>query len=226
MKIIELDEIDSTNEYCKRVDSGDDIMVIAARQSAGRGTKGRSFSSTDGGLYVSVMRHYKNFPAAEAFKIMINHCVAICRTVESFGLNPVIRWANDVLVNGKKISGTLIENTFLGNNISRSIVGSGLNVNNALPDELKEIAISMCGALGHELPLEKVKKVLCKNLKKEFSIKDYKRYINWLGKKVFIKTEDGEYDALAIDIDEGGRLIVERERKTAAVSAAEVSLRL
>lgn len=226
MRIIELDEVDSTNEYCKRADSGEDITVIAAKQSAGKGTKGRSFFSADGGLYVSVMRHYKNFPAADAFKIMINRCVAICRTVEGFGLIPVIRWANDVLVYGRKISGTLIENTFSGDNISRSIVGSGLNVNNTLPDGLKEIAISMSGALGCEVPFEKVKNALCKNLAGEFSVKDYKSYISWFGKEVFIRTEDGEYKAVAHDIDECGRLLVEREGNIAAISAAEVSLRL
>ncbi len=56
MKIIELTETDSTNEYCKRVDNGEDLCVVAMRQSAGKGTKGRSFSSTEGGIYVSAER--------------------------------------------------------------------------------------------------------------------------------------------------------------------------
>ena len=57
MKIIELDEVDSTNEYCKVNDNGEDLCVFAKRQTAGKGTKVRSFISLDVGLYVSVMRH-------------------------------------------------------------------------------------------------------------------------------------------------------------------------
>ena len=123
MKIIRLEEVGSTNEYCKGNDCGKDLFVVAKRQSAGKGTKGRSFSSNEGGLYVSVMRHYKNFPANEAFKIMVNACVAVCKTLEAFGVKPRIRWANDVLVGDKKICGTLIENSFSNGKISRSIVG-------------------------------------------------------------------------------------------------------
>ncbi len=226
MKIIELDEVDSTNEYCKRNDSGNDLTVVALRQSAGKGTKGRSFSSAEGGLYVSVMRHYDDFPAENAFRIMINCCVAVCRTVEKFGLPPVIRWANDVLVNGKKISGTLIENTFRGNKVSRSIVGTGLNVNNILPAELKGIAITMSGALGRKLSTEEVKRTFCGNLQNEYSVEDYKSYVNWFGKKVILKTADKEYGATALDIDGAGRLVVEAEGCIKAISAAEVSLRL
>ena len=109
MRIIELSECDSTNEYLKRLNGEEDTIVTALRQTAGKGTKGRSFSSADGGLYLSVMRFYENFSAANAFEIMINSCVAVCKTVEDFGITPVIRWANDVLVNGRKICGTLIE---------------------------------------------------------------------------------------------------------------------
>ena len=53
MKIIELEEVGSTSEYCKQNDCGEDLCVFAKRQTAGKGTKGRSFISLDGGLYVA-----------------------------------------------------------------------------------------------------------------------------------------------------------------------------
>ena len=136
MKIIELDEVDSTNEYCKRLETDEDVAVIAKRQISGKGTKGRVFISERGGVYLSVMRFYKDFICRDAFKIMVNSCVAVCKTLEAYSVKPNIRWANDVLVGGKKISGTLIENSF-GKGGARSIVGIGLNVNNPIPDELK-----------------------------------------------------------------------------------------
>lgn len=226
MRIIELSECDSTNEYLKRLNGEEDTIVTALRQTAGKGTKGRSFSSADGGLYLSVMRFYESFPAANAFEIMINSCVAVCKTVEGFGIKPVIRWANDVLVNGRKICGTLIENTFAGANIRRSIVGMGINVNNELPPELSQIAVSMREILGKRLSLQTVKQAHIANLQKSFTIDDYKNYIDWFGKEVVLRTDKESYTATALDVTADGRLVVSRDGKIIEISSAEVSLRL
>ena len=226
MKIIELDEVDSTNEYCKRNYAGHSFVVTAASQKVGRGTKGRSFSSERGGLYLSVVRKLYNVEATEAFLIMVNACTAVCRTVEHYGLKPVIRWANDVLVNGKKICGTLIENTFSGSFISRSIVGIGLNINNELPEELLPIATTIKKETGREIPVSEVKNLLLENLNKKFTLSDYKSYIDWFGKQVIIKTAEGEHTVTAVDVDIDGRLICVLAGSLKKISSAEVSLEL
>lgn len=226
MKIIELSEIDSTNEYCKRADTGEDMTVTALRQTDGRGTKGRSFVSDGGGVYITVMRHYENFGCADAFKIMVNSCVAVCRTVERFGLRPVIRWANDVLVSGKKICGTLIENTFSGDKITRSIVGIGLNVNNTLPDELKNIATTMRESSGSPLDVKAVRDKLTQNLKDCYTVEEYKKYIDWFGSEVLLRTAAGDRSAIALDVDDRGMLVVDCGGKMEKISSAEVTLRL
>ena len=68
MKIIRLDEVDSTNEFLKRENIRGDAVAVAKRQTGGRGTKGRSFSSESGGLYVSFQREYGDFPAETRLK--------------------------------------------------------------------------------------------------------------------------------------------------------------
>lgn len=224
MKIIELDEVDSTNEYCKTLTES--CIVTAKRQTAGKGTKGRSFISEEGGIYLSVLRYFNGFPAENAFKIMINSCVAACRMLEVFGINPVIRWANDILANGKKICGTLIENTFSGGYITRSIVGCGLNVANRFPEDLKDIATSMNEVAGKEFRPESVKEEFIKNLQSEYSVADYKKYVNWLLKPVTLKTADGEKEVIALDILPDGRLAADYGGKIIKISSAEVSLRL
>lgn len=227
MRIIELEEIDSTNEYCKRKNFVDDVIVIAKRQIDGRGTKGRSFISDEGGLYLTIVRHYDNFPAGNAFKIMINSCVAVCKTLESFSIKPQIRWANDVLVGGKKICGTLIENTFSGNKIVRSVVGMGINVNNAIPDVLKEIATSITQNVSAKVTVDEVKNVLLNNLKTDYSIVDYKKYINYFGSTVLLTNGDSQRQVVALDISNDGRLIVrEADGTENIISSAEVSLRI
>lgn len=225
MKIIELELTDSTNEYCKRLKGNEDVIVNAKRQTSGKGTKGRSFASDCGGLYISVLRH-NPVQTRSAFKIMVDSCTAVCKTLQHFGLSPVIRWANDVLVNGKKICGTLIENTFQGNAVSRSIVGMGLNVNNTLPQDLQDIATTMQQAAGKEFDLSDVKNTLIENLQNSYSINEYKSYINWFGREIILKCPDGEIKAVAKDIAEDGRLICEANGKIIRMSSAEVSLRL
>ncbi|MBD5632753.1 MAG: biotin--[acetyl-CoA-carboxylase] ligase [Clostridia bacterium] len=226
MKIIELEEVTSTNEYLKQNDLGEDIIVSAKRQSAGKGTKGRSFVSADGGLYISVMRHYTNLPASDAFKIMVNACVAVCKTLEKFKLSPVVRWSNDVLVGGKKISGTLIENTFSGDKIIRSIVGIGINVYNDLPEELKAVATTVSESCGKKISVQAVRDELIKNLQKEFTVTDYKKFITWFGKTVTLHTADSEYQATAKDVLPDGRLVVDRNGEILKISSAEVTLRI
>lgn len=227
MRIIELDEVDSTNEYIKRSDISCDAAVIARRQTAGRGTKGRSFVSDEGGLYISVVRFYNNLSAGGAFEIMVNHCVAVCKTLEKFKLKPVIRWSNDVLVGGKKICGTLIENTVRGNKIVRSIVGIGINVNNRFTGDLNNIATSITQHLSTKISVDDVKNALLGNLGNNYTIKDYKSYINWFGSRVKIIAGGAERQATALDVLGDGRLVVkEEDGSLSEISSAEVGLRL
>lgn len=226
MKIIELAEVDSTNEYCKREDKGEDMIVTAARQAAGKGTKGRSFLSPEGGLYVSILRHFENFPSSEVFRIMVNTCVAVCRAVESVGCKPVIRWANDVLIHGKKVSGTLIENSFSGNKIVRSIVGVGVNVNNKLPAELDGIATSLSESRGKPVDFGAFRDCFTEFLQKNYTVEEYKSYMPWLGSQVLLNTAQGVCTVRAEDVADDGRLIVADGSQKRWISAAEVSLRL
>lgn len=226
MKIIELEEVDSTNEFLKRGGFCEDTVVTAKRQTAGRGTKGRSFVSEDGGLYLSTLRFYDNFLASDAFRIMVNCSVAVCRTLEKFGVPAVIKWANDVLVGGRKICGTLIENTFSNGYITRSIVGTGVNVNNEIPPDLKDIAVSMREFSGKTFSVESVREELVKNMRKTYSIADYTAYIDWFGREVTLKTDEGEKRVTALGVTEEGRLLVDWCGNMLEISSAEVSLRL
>ena len=225
-KIIKLNSVDSTNEYCKRLITEKNVIVTSKVQTAGKGTKGRSFVSDSGGLYISVMRTMENFDEKNVFSIMISCCVAVCRTVESFGVKPTIRWANDVLIGGKKICGTLIENTLSSHHICRSIVGMGINVNNELPAELQSIATSLREEAGKKISLNKVRKRLLENLKNEYTIENYKSFIDWLGSTVTLNAGGKISKAKALDIAEDGRLVCEIDGEIRKISSAEVSLRL
>lgn len=225
-KIIKLDEIDSTNEYCKKYVCDEDVIVVAESQISGKGTNGRSFVSDEGGLYLSLMKKYENFDFANTFSIMINACVAVCRTVEAYGVKPTVKWANDVLVDGKKICGTLIENRLGADNVCTSVVGIGLNVNNVLTDELKEIATTLSEKKGRKLNLAWVRNRLIKNLKKQYTVDDYKKYVDWFGQEVYLDCNGELIEAVALDVDADGSLVCKIEGEIKKISSAEMRLRL
>ena len=225
MKIINLECVSSTNDYIRALDA-ENAAVFAKRQSGGRGTKGRAFLSEEGGIYLSTLRSFENFPAGDAFKIMINCSVAVCKTLQDFGLTPRIKWANDILIGDKKICGTLIENTISGGKITRSIVGIGLNVNNPLDNEIKDIATSMSLELHKKLDIEEVKSRLLSHLEGQYSIEEYKKYIDWLGSEIVILCGETKSRVTALDICENGSLKVNWGGNMLEITAGEVSLRL
>jgi len=228
-KIIELEEIDSTNLFCKRCNAEEfdsDLIVIAKRQLQGMGTKGRSFSSEEGGLYVSVMRKYENFDFANTFTIMINACVAVCETLKKIGLDPKIKWANDVLVGGKKICGTLIENRLTSDGVCISVVGIGINVNNTLPEELKDIATSVSAEKGKSFPVKRLRNILIKNLSKNYTVADYKAFVDWFGSEVDLTCGDDVISAVAVDVENDGSLLCKINGELKKINSAEMSLRL
>ncbi|MDE7162708.1 MAG: biotin--[acetyl-CoA-carboxylase] ligase [Clostridia bacterium] len=226
-KIIELEVIDSTNEFCKRFNFEEDVIVVAQKQAKGKGTNGREFVSEEGGLYVSFLRRLPDFDYKNTFSIMINACVAVCRTVESFGLKPSVKWANDVLVDGRKICGTLIENRLGADNVCTSIVGIGINVNNVLPDDLKEIATTMSEQKGgKKLSVKRIRRRLVKYLKKQYDVNDYKKYCDWFGQEVYLDSNGQRTEAIALDVDADGSLVCEIKGQIKKISSAEMSLRL
>ena len=225
MKIEILDEVQSTNEYIKRyLSSGEDVVVVAKRQTGGKGTKGRSFLSNEGGVYLTALNFYRGFFAKDAFLIMAHAATAVCKTAEHFGLAPEIKWPNDVYLAGKKLAGILIENILEGDLVKASIIGIGLNVNNDL-GELSDIAISLSAAAGRKIPSEQVKEQLIQNLQKSDGFDDYLARVHFLGSEVTVVEGGKTYPARAVQICTDGRLKVEREGQESCLSAAEISLK-
>ncbi len=225
--VIRLDEVGSTNDYAKekRVE-GRNIIVVAKSQTGGRGTKGRSFSSVEGGVYLSKLTFYENFPARRAFEIMVGAAVAVCETLKSYGFVPKIKWPNDIHLNGKKACGILIENAFSGENISSSVVGIGLNVCNPLLAELAEIATSMSKEGGEKYAVDEVVARLIANLEGAWTIENYRAYLGYLGERAILLLGDKSVEATLLSVEENGRLTVKIDGERRILSSAEVSVRI
>jgi len=147
-RIIHIDETDSTNRWLRA--NGQDYtssvasdgadghtvceVVVAEYQTAGRGCGTNTWESERSkNLTFSLMLHPEWLPARRQFLISQAVSVALCETLETYIYNKVeIKWPNDIYVGDRKICGILIENRLKGPHIADSIVGIGLNVNQAV----------------------------------------------------------------------------------------------
>lgn len=155
-KLISLEKIPSTQDYAHNlVATGvakDHTAVLAAAQSAGRGRYRRSWVSHHGNLYVSFI-----FDCPERDpRLSYSVAVAIAETIASFGIHPTIKWPNDILIDDKKVSGTLIE--YSGHFV---IVGIGINVNsNPTVDRYKTTKLDNYS----EIPMNELLNRLMRNI--------------------------------------------------------------
>lgn len=225
MKIICLDSATSTNDEVKKyVSYGENVAVFARVQTNGRGTKGRSFVSREGGLYVSFLKFYDNLKAADAHKIVEQTAVSVVKTLLAFGVDAKIKWVNDIYVKDKKICGILTENVFEGDFVKYSVIGIGININNDISENIKDIAVSTKQILGKELDLNSVLMTLILNLEQPQEDGLYARYSCVLGKQITVIRSSGEeYSAVARDILDDGRLLLSSGEK---LSAAEIKIKL
>ena len=154
-RIISLDEADSTNlQACRLGDVGadDGLVVIADRQSSGKGRMGRQWESPGGvNLYASILLRPPVLPF-EAPKLTFLSAVAVCRAIKNCtGLQPTVKWPNDILLNGAKVAGLLNEMSSETDQVHYVVLGIGVNLNmraEQFPDDLRYPATSLAIASG------------------------------------------------------------------------------
>ena len=233
---IKITDTESTNTLLKKMASeGAEIgtTLVATRQSGGKGRLGRSFSSNEGGLYVSIILPYNENMSAGLLTTYA--AVAVARSIEK--LAPVkvdVKWVNDLLVNGKKICGILTEGIVYGDK-TLAILGIGVNLTNKLPDELADIASNLFDLCGVKIvPDDLLNEILThlsdfEDVDFEKSLEEYRHRCVTLGKKVEVIPHQGEkYRASAIDLHHDGSLIVKRasDGEILRIFSGEVSTKL
>ncbi len=224
MKIERLPSVSSTNEYLRKyLPARENVAVFADVQTAGRGTKGRSFLSDMGGVYLSILVFYADMAPANAFRIMAHAAVSVCRTLGEYGIPPEIKWPNDVRVSGKKIAGILIENGLREGKIDHSVIGIGMNVTNDV-SALGGIAVNMAAFLRDPPSAEEVGRALLENFRRPSTFGEYLSHAHFLGERIRVAEREEEYFATARRILPDGRLEIERGGEIFALSSAEITI--
>ncbi|MFN4189474.1 MAG: biotin--[acetyl-CoA-carboxylase] ligase [Pseudothermotoga sp.] len=152
-KVIWVATLPSTNDFVKenwqRLLHG--TVVVAQCQTAGRGRYNRYWHSPEGGLWFSILfKPRKQIKPTFFTKIC---SVAIVKALSLIEVYTRIKWPNDIYYEGKKLAGILSESVFEENTLKAVIVGIGINVNNTIPQELRDKAISLheISAKGYDI---------------------------------------------------------------------------
>lgn len=244
------DELESTNVTAKEMAAGGaphGTVVVADKQTAGRGRFGRGFFSPPGlGIYMSLVLRPENvaidgFAADNAGLLTLFAAVSVSEAVEDLtGKRPGVKWVNDVILDGKKICGISTEAVSDERRVMWIILGIGVNFcakADDFPEELRRIAgsVYMDGKAGVSRGVSRnqlIRGIAQRILRpgvcvgQDELVERYRRRLVMLGQKITVHGGGGAapYSATALDIDSLGRLIVVKEcGERAVLSAGEVS---
>jgi BirA family biotin operon repressor/biotin-[acetyl-CoA-carboxylase] ligase len=115
-------------------------VIISERQTDGMGRAGRRWISHAGGIWLSVILK-PNVLSSQSILVMFLTAITVCEVIKSkTGLNPKIKWPNDVIINGRKACGILVDIGAVNETICYAVTGIGINVNNDTPRIVSELA--------------------------------------------------------------------------------------
>ena len=248
------DVLDSTNRVARELEASDvagaPYLIIANEQTKGRGRLGRTFwSPPSTGLYMT-LAFRPDFGLDKAMLITVIAAIAVCRAIDQVtGLNPKIKWVNDIYLNEKKICGIMTEaqTNFETGNIEKIILGIGINCFECqFPEDLTETATYMASPKKEFTRAQLAAAVVnqffscLKEPDTSRLIREYKGRCFILGEQITVyntitgqspdRNTKGGIKARAIDIDSNGGLVVEymegrRMREMETITTGEVSIR-
>lgn len=233
----------STNDDCVRfLKEGAEhgVVVAAGQQMSGKGRRGRSWSSPPGqSVYMSIGLK-PDFAPDRASMLTLVMALSVLRALEQVcGTQDVlIKWPNDIVINGRKVCGILTEMHLAGERIDHVVIGVGVNVNTSeFAPELVHNATSLFMEYGQTYDCNYVLAAILENFERYYDkfvktcdmstiMGEYVEKMINVDREVRVLDPQGEYTATARGINEKGELLVEREDGTTeAVYAGEVSVR-
>lgn len=223
------DTIDSTQNFASRISNQNNsgTVVIAQRQTSGKGRLGRRWASPLGGIWLSVILHPK-FDVSCATLFPIASSLALGFAIEkTLNLKPELKWPNDVTLNGKKVAGMLVDISIESNQIEHLILGVGINYK----VDAKKLNVTLkksehfygAGSLlkKNEEPnptkliqsflyeLEQICNILDTG-KVNTVIKKWTSKSSTIGKKITVDTAGSKMSGKAVRIDNDGALVISK----------------
>lgn len=240
-KIYYYDEIDSTNMKASHLAEEGAVhgtLVVADRQTAGKGRRGRSWESpAQTGIFMTMLLKPEIEPNNASMLTLVT-ALAVTRAIrEQTGLEAQIKWPNDIVVNGKKVCGILTEMSAQIDYVNHVVIGIGINVHNqTFPDEIAQTATSLDIESGVRIRRADLIAAVwtafedyydCYIQTQDLSnlVKEYDSNLANRGNKVRVLDPLEPYEGVAQGITNRGELIVDTWESRRLVSSGEVSVR-
>lgn len=212
------DQLNSTMDTARnkaRKGSPDFTVVIAGLQTLGRGRMDRNWVSLEGGLYFTLVLR-PDIPAVMSPRVNFATALVLAHTLRDFcGIEARVKWPNDILVQGQKISGMLSEMEATEDQVAYINIGIGINMNNQPPSDL-QTATSVRFLKGESVSRKKFLAEFLDRLEAKMHSRDISNVIDeWklisatLGQEVRIVSRHEVTEGKAVDVDPNGALIVE-----------------
>ena len=235
-RLLYFPELSSTMDEAAKMGEGDaeeGTVVVAEVQSAGRGRQGRSWVSQPGNLLVSVLFR----PSLEALPfISIIGGIAAARAVRKItGLDPKIKWPNDLLIGGRKAAGILAESAIAGDTVWYAVLGVGMNVSLDTSEtaEISSFATSVNAAVGREVPREDLLRQFLMDLDALYlelgqgksPIAEWQDLLETTGRRLVATWGDDTFTGVAEGTDALGNLLLRQDDGTLlTLTAGDVTL--
>lgn len=201
-------------------------MVVADAQTQGRGRKGRSWQSPPGcGVYVSLVLRPRLEPEAAPVVTLLTN-VVIAETIAALtGLTPVCKWPNDVLINGRKVSGNLTEVFLVADSVGHIVTGAGINVHPLPADAgagLRTPPISLAEAVDGPVPSRlAVLRAFLEQYERWYAVLQeqgirpviirWKQLTDVVGRHLHVETKNGLVEGTVTDVTDDGMLVLRQE---------------
>lgn len=213
-------ELDSTMNAARRLARNHCpafSVVIAERQTGGRGRLDRRWISDPGGLYFTVVLRPATSPILSA-RISLYTCLVLVETLrEQLGISAAVKWPNDILVQNRKLAGMLAEMEIARDTVKFINIGLGLNVNND-PTPQEPQSVSLKQVLGRSVPRRPLLEAFLDRLESGFGraagdevIARWKARSVTLNHRVKVVTPHRVVHGLAVDMDPSGALVVRQD---------------
>lgn len=216
-----LNTISSTNDLMQNYaenGANEGLVIRADAQKSGKGQGNHKWISTPGlNLLMSVLLYPEPLAAVEAFIVSKMATIAVVATLKDYGLTTHIKWPNDIYASNRKMGGILIENQMRGNLLKQTILGIGININQAKFDELQGEATSFFLEKKQHIEVALFCKDLCLKLNEYYKLlftepawinANFNENLLFLGQKRKFKVDQMELEGTIQAVDDQGRLVV------------------
>lgn len=239
-RVIFIESCVSTQEHARKLIQMEKdvtpLVVVTDSQTAGRGRGENSWESEPGqNLLCTIVYPYRQKADKQSY-ISRAVSLALCDLLMLFTPNYAIKWPNDIVLDGKKIAGILIEHQVSGSHLTYSLIGIGLNVNQERFPEVLQ-ATSLIHATETKFRLKDILRTLLSCLESRLFLyesqkwneldEQYHQHLLGYRKNCrFFSSSDDEFEAVVKGVDEYGRIILEHDGRTHAYDLNEVHMQM